>query len=125
MRRSLRNLRLTPHSKNKLTPFELHFGQKPNTEIRNTVAKGISNYSDWSKIIDQLKATGYDISDNPRTSMIYANRDNTAHETDNLPFLPASGRRNTGIVRGRNATPVSKYILEKNPALKHMIRLIN
>ena len=54
VRRALGNLRLKPHSKIKLTPFELQFVQKPNTEIRNTVAKGITNFSDWGKIIDQL-----------------------------------------------------------------------
>ena len=56
--RALENLRLTPHSKIKLTPFELHFGRRPNNEVRNLVAKGISNYSDWEKILDQLKSAG-------------------------------------------------------------------
>ena len=60
--RAIGNLRLTTRSKIKLTPFELHFGRRPNTELRNLVAKGISNYSDWGKILDQLKGLGYNVS---------------------------------------------------------------
>ena len=133
VRKALGNLRLKPHSKIKLSPFELQFGRKPNTEIRNTVAKGISNFSDWMKIIDQLKSTGYNVSDNPNTSLIYAFRDNAGRDIDNLSFTPDRAvlqqqepqpssprrRQNTGNAgRGRSATPVSKYILEKDPRAK-------
>ena len=75
MRRALGNLRLTPHSKIKLTPFELQFGRKPNTEIRNT--------------------TGNNVSEHPQTSLIYAFRDNSGRDIDNLSLtlvgIPGEG----------------------------------
>ena len=43
------------------------------------------------KIIDQLKSTGYNVSDNPNTSLIYAFRDNAGRDIDNLSFTPDRG----------------------------------
>ena len=92
---ALGNLRLTPHSKIKLTPFELHFGRRPNTALRNLVAKGISNYSNWDKIIDQLKNAGY-VSEKPHSSLIYAFKDSQGRQMDTLPFMqkPKENREN-------------------------------
>ena len=113
--RALGNLRLTPHSKIKITPFELHFGRRPNTELRNLVAKGISNYSNWERIIDQLKCSGYDVSEKPHSSLIYSLRDCAGRQMDTLPFIqpPNSKER-----REHKRTPVSQYILEKNSRAK-------
>ena len=95
LNRALGNLRLTPHSKIKLTPFELHFGRRPNTALRNLVAKGISNYSNWDKIIDQLKNTGY-VSEKPHSSLIYAFKESQGRQMDTLPFMqkPKENREN-------------------------------
>ena len=111
--RALGNLRLTPHSKIKITPFELHFGRRPNTELRNLMAKGISNYSCWGKIIDQLKCPGYNVSEKPHSILIYAF--SAGRQVDTLPFIqtPKSMER-----REHKRTPVSKYVLEKNARAK-------
>ena len=77
-----------------------------------------------------MKSTGYKVLENPNTNLIFAFRDNAGRDIDNLSFTPERGdlqppapegnrRRTTGgSGRRRSATPVSKYILEKDPRAK-------
>ena len=40
----------TKHTGLRRTPFELHHGRKPRTELTNTVEDGKAYHSEWSKI---------------------------------------------------------------------------
>ena len=48
--RALRVMRFTIHTGLKRTPFELHHGRKPRTELTNIVKDGKTYLSDWSEI---------------------------------------------------------------------------
>ena len=48
--RALHVMRITIHTGLKLTPFELHHGRKPRTELTNIVRDGKSYLSDWSEL---------------------------------------------------------------------------
>ena len=48
--RALHVMRVTIHTGLKLTPFELHHGRKPRTELTNIVKDGKSYLSDWSEL---------------------------------------------------------------------------
>ena len=43
-------MRFTIHTGLKLTPFELHHGRKPRTELTNLVKDGMSFLSDWTEL---------------------------------------------------------------------------
>ena len=43
-------MRFTIHTGLKLTPFELHHGRKPRTELTNLVKVGKSFLSDWTEL---------------------------------------------------------------------------
>ena len=49
--RSLRVLRFTIHTGPKITPFELHHGRKPRTELTNIIKDRNTFLSNWSEII--------------------------------------------------------------------------
>ena len=49
--RSLRVLRFTIHTGPKITPFELHHGRKPRTELTNIIKDRKTFLSNWSEII--------------------------------------------------------------------------
>ena len=48
--RALRVMRFTIHTGLKKTPFELHHGRKPRTELTNIINDGKSFLSDWSEL---------------------------------------------------------------------------
>ena len=48
--RALRVMRFTIHTGLKKTPFELHHGRKPRTELTNIIKDGKSFLSDWSEL---------------------------------------------------------------------------
>ena len=48
--RALRVMRFTIHTGLERTPFELHHGRKPRTELTNIVKNGKKYLSDWSEI---------------------------------------------------------------------------
>ena len=48
--RALKVIRFTIHTGLKLTPFELHHGRKPRTELTNLVKDGKSFLSDWNEL---------------------------------------------------------------------------
>ena len=48
--RALRVMRFTVHTGLKKTPFELHHGKKPRTELTNIVKDGKTFLSDWSEL---------------------------------------------------------------------------
>ena len=48
--RALNIMRFTIHTGLKKTPFELHHGRKPRTELTNTKKDGKSFLSDWSEL---------------------------------------------------------------------------
>ena len=48
--RALRVMRFTIHTGLKRTPFELHHGRKPRTELTNIVKNGKTYLSDWSEM---------------------------------------------------------------------------
>ena len=45
--RALRVMRFTIHTGLKRTPFELHHGRKPRTELTNIIKDGKTYLSDW------------------------------------------------------------------------------
>ena len=47
---ALRVMRFTIHTGLKRTPFELHHGRKPRTELTNIIKDGKTYLSDWSEI---------------------------------------------------------------------------
>ena len=49
--RALRVMRFTIHTGLKITPFELHHGRKPRTELTNIVKDGKTYLSNWSEMI--------------------------------------------------------------------------
>ena len=51
--RALRVMRFTIHTGLKRTPFELHHGRKPRTELTNIVKDGKTYLSDWSEMLFQ------------------------------------------------------------------------
>ena len=65
--RALHVMRFTIHTGLKLTPFELHHGRKPRTELTNIVKDGKSYLSDWSEL-------SVSASNNPKIP-IYVGRD--------------------------------------------------
>ena len=48
--RALHVIQFTIHTGLKLTPFELHHGRKPRTELTNIVKDGKLYLSDWSEL---------------------------------------------------------------------------
>ena len=48
--KALRVMRFTIHTGLKETPFELHHGRKPRTELTNIINDGKSFLSDWSEL---------------------------------------------------------------------------
>ena len=48
--RALRVMRFTKYTGLKKTPFELHHGRKPRTELTNIIKDGKSFLSDWSEL---------------------------------------------------------------------------
>ena len=48
--RALHVMRFTVHTGLKITPFELHHGRKPRTELTNIVKDGKSYLSNWSDL---------------------------------------------------------------------------
>ena len=48
--RALRVMRFTVHTGLKKTPFELHHGRKPRTELTNIIKDGKTYLSDWSEL---------------------------------------------------------------------------
>ena len=48
--RAPRVMRFTVHTGKKKTPFELHHGRKPRTELTNIVKDGKTYLSDWSEL---------------------------------------------------------------------------
>ena len=48
--RALRVMRFTIHTGLKKTPFELHHGRTPRTELTNIIKDGKSFLSDWSEL---------------------------------------------------------------------------
>ena len=50
VKRALRVMRFTIHTGLKITPFELHHGRKPRTELTNIVKDGKTYLSNWSEM---------------------------------------------------------------------------
>ena len=44
-------MRFTIHTEMKITPFELHHGRKPRTELTNVIKNGKSFLSSWSELL--------------------------------------------------------------------------
>ena len=54
--RALRVMRFTVHTGLKKTPFELHHGRKPRTELPNNIKDGKTYLSDWSELSNSAPA---------------------------------------------------------------------
>ena len=74
--RALRVMRFTIHTGLKITPFELHHGRKPRTELTNIVKDGKTYLSNWSEMT--LSA-----SDRPKIQ-IYVNHDAEGEITNHI-----------------------------------------
>ena len=49
--RALRVMRFTIHTGQNITPFELHHGRKPRSELKNIIKDGKTFLSNWSEMI--------------------------------------------------------------------------
>ena len=111
----IENIRLIPNATTKTSPFEAHFGRKPNTEISNIVTKPShknltykklrSNCLD-KKILKQDVLTNeemwrYDGLSEDNLDIAYKEPENPTHisidsdESDNMPLRPRSPRKIT------------------------------
>ena len=74
--RALRVMRFTVHTGLKKTPFELHHGRKPRTELTTIIEDGKTYLSDWSELSISAPTR-------PKV-LIYAGRDADGEITDNI-----------------------------------------
>ena len=74
--RELRVMRFTIHTGLKRTPFELHHGRKPRTELPNIVKDGKTYLSDWSEISISAR--------NKPKILIYVGRDADGEITNHI-----------------------------------------
>ena len=93
--RALRVTRFTVHTGLKKTPFELHHGRKPRTELTNIIKDGKSYLSDWSELSISAPAR-------PKIP-IYVDRDADGEITNHI-----KSRRETST-RRREITEKEKF----------------
>ena len=46
---AIKTIRQTPHSRLKMTPFQMHFGRKPRTALTNLIGKPDCLLSNWKR----------------------------------------------------------------------------
>ena len=83
--RALQVMRFTIHTGLKRTPFELHHGRKPRTDVTNIVKNGKTHLSDWSEI---------SISANIPKIPIYVDRDADGEITNHMVMAKTKTEKN-------------------------------
>ncbi len=126
----LRELRYTPNSVTKKSPFEIYFGRKPNTELRiltNPASTQNLNRYDIlypTSIIDLGKIVVYDDEDsivqegkNKRQQLEDAAKEvvELQSESDESDQTPLAQKKETGKVPKRPAKTTIKYYAKTNP----------
>ena len=86
--RALKVMRFTVHTGLKLTPFELHHGRKPRTELTNLVKDGKSFLSGWTELSVSAERK-------PKLP-IYVSRDEEGDVTNYLVMAKNQSRRKGG-----------------------------
>ena len=84
--RALRVMRFTIHTGLKITPFELHHGKKPRTELTNIVKDGKTYLSNWSEMIISAP-------DRPKIPF-YVGRDAEGEITNHIVMAKQRRKRN-------------------------------
>ena len=113
--RALRVMRFTIHTRLKRTPFELHHGRKPKTELTNIVKDGKTYQSDWSE---------KSISANKPKIPIYVGRDADGEITNHMVMARTKTEKkqaNEGPKSPKKKSSVSypfKFV-EKKPQKNH------
>ena len=75
---AIKTIRMTPNSKLKLTPFELHKGRKPRTAITNMLYRDECLLSNWKKLITKY------VSVQPQELQVYTIKDTDGGLVDYL-----------------------------------------
>ena len=107
--RAIKVMRFTIHTGLKLTPFELHHGRKPRTELPNLVKDGKSFLSDWTK-------SSVSAERKPKIP-IYVSRDKEGHVTNYLVMAKIKAEGKAVDKQPKKKNSVSEYpfkIVEKN-----------
>ena len=75
---AIKTLRQTPHTKLKMTPFQMHYGRKPRTAITNLIGQPQCLLSNWKKT-----STKY-ISAQPTELLVFTINDSEGEMADHL-----------------------------------------
>ena len=107
--RALKVMRFTIHTGLKLTPFELHHGRKPRTELTNLVKDGKSFLSDWTELSVSAERK-------PKIPM-YVSRDEEGDVTNYLVMAKTKAEEKAVDKQPKKKHSVSEYpfkFVEKN-----------
>ena len=107
--RALKVMRFTIHTRLKLTPFELHHGRKPRTELTNLVKDGKSFLFDWTELSVSAEKK-------PKIP-IYISRDEEGDVTNYLVMAKTKAEEKAADKQPKKKNSVSKYhfeFVEKN-----------
>ena len=99
--RALKVMRFTIHTGLKLTPFELHHGRKPRTELTNLVKNGKSFLSDWTELSVSAERK-------PKIP-IYASRDEEGDVTNYLVMAKTKAEEKAVDKQPKKKHSVSEY----------------
>ena len=107
--RAIKVMRFAIHTGLKLTPFELHHGRKPRTELTNLVKDGKSFLSDWTELSASAEKK-------PKIP-IYVSRDEEGDVTNYLVMAKTKAEEKAVDKQPKKKNSVSKYpfiFVEKN-----------
>ena len=97
-------MRFTTHTGLKLTPFELHLGRKPRTELANLTKDGKSYLSDWSE-------SSVAAEKKPKI-LIYVARDKEGEVSNYLVMAETKTEEAAAETLPGKKSPVSKFPFE-------------
>ena len=119
----IKTLRITPNATTKITPFEAHFGRKPNTPLSNIATSPKSSNLSWENIklacLDQKLLTkpaltaeamwNRDANSEDDLDINYRQKQNEPQlEPDNIPSSSKSTTSNKTTVSAKPITPSGK-----------------
>ena len=102
---AVKTMRLTPNSRLKITPFELHMGRKPRTPITNIVNGEKCLLSNWKRLMTEY------ISAHPKELQVYTIKDSDGSLVD---YIVMNDKRKFKSV-SNEFTPYQFYERENKP----------
>ena len=110
---AIKTIRMTPNSRLKLTPFELHKGRNPRTTITNALNQNNCLLSNWRKLINKY------VSAQPQELQVYTIKDSDGGLVD---YLVMNEKRRTKSV-SEQFVPYQFYEREMKPdAMKNRFK---